>query len=66
VTLVGIATDPSADGSVRTAIISAFGDVLLLKEGQNIAYTYRVDRISADGVDLFSLKDGRRLHLALK
>jgi hypothetical protein len=66
VSLVGIAQDNGADGPTRTAIISAFGELMFLKEGQNIAYTYRVDRIGADGVDLFVLKDGSTLHIPLK
>jgi hypothetical protein len=66
VTLVGIAQDGGADAPSRTAIISAFGELMILKEGQNIAYTYRVERIGADGVDLLVLKDGSTLHLPLK
>jgi hypothetical protein len=66
VTLVGIAQEGGADAPARTAIISAFGELMFLKEGQNIAYTFRVDRIGADGVDLFVLKDGSTLHLPLK
>lgn len=66
VRLVGIAQDGGADAPIRTAIISAFGELMFLKEGQNIALTYRIDRIGADGVDLFVLKDDSTIHLPLK
>ena len=61
-TLVGMAVD----GSVRTAIISGFGDLFLVKEGETLASQYRVAKIGADGVDLTSLADGATLHLTLK
>jgi hypothetical protein len=61
-TLVGMAVD----GSVRTAIISGFGDLFLVKEGETLAGQYRVAKIGADGVDLTSLADGATLHLTLK
>ena len=47
---IGLADD-GADGR-RTAIISGFGDLFLVKDGDSITSRYRVIRIDADGVEL--------------
>ena len=62
-TLVGFAVESTADGPLRTAIISAFGDVLLVKDGDTLASQYRVVRVGADAVELTSLHDGTPLTL---
>ena len=59
VTLVGFAVE----STVRTAIISAFGDVFLLKEGNALASQYEVVRVGVDAVELTSLRDGTTLTL---
>jgi hypothetical protein len=64
--LSGIAEDATADGVVRTAIISAAGQLFLAKEGQNVTPRFRVSKISADVVELSDLLDGTALRLALK
>lgn len=64
--LAGIAEDSGADGPVRTAIISTAGQLFLVKEGENVTSSYRVTKISADGVDLADTRDGSARHLELK
>ena len=64
--LSGIAEDATADGVVRTAIISAAGQLFLAKEGENVTPRFRVSKISADVVELSDLIDGSALRLALK
>jgi hypothetical protein len=44
--LIGFASE----GAARTAIISGFGDLFLVKEGDPIGGQYRIVRIEADGV----------------
>jgi hypothetical protein len=63
--LVGIAEDPSASGTVRTAIISGGSQLFLVKEGEPVSSTYRVERISADVVELADSRDGSTRRLAL-
>jgi hypothetical protein len=62
-TLVGFAVDSEADRQVRTAIVAAFGDVFLLKDGDTLASHYRVDRVGVDAVEMTSLQDGTTLIL---
>ena len=50
--LIGVAEDESPDGAVRTAIVSGFGDVFLVKAGDTISGRYRVEQVSADAVQL--------------
>ena len=64
--LIGVAEDASPAGPVRTAIVSAPGQLLLVKEGQNVTLRYRVVKISADVVELEDLGDHTTLRLALK
>lgn len=64
--LSGIAEDAAPDGPVRTAIISAFGQLFLVKEGENVTERYRVARISSDVVELIDLADGTTFRLALR
>ena len=62
-TLVGFAVDSEADHQVRTAIVAAFGDVFLVKDGDTLASQYRVDHVGADAVEMTSLQDGTPLIL---
>ena len=70
--LSGIAEDTvpagagGAGGVVRTAIISAGGQLFLAKEGENVTARYRVARISSEVVELTDLDAGAVLRLALK
>ena len=66
VKLSGIAEDATPNGSVRTAIISGFGEVFLVKEGETVAARYRVVKVSSDVVELADLTDGTTVRLALK
>ncbi len=65
-TLVGLASDSTDADIVRTAIISGFGDVFLVKEGETLASRYRVVRVGADGVDLTAISDGTPVTLRLQ
>lgn len=65
-TLSGLAEDPSPSGAVRTAVITAEGQLYLVKEGETFARRFRVVRISADAVQVLDLTDGTTLTLALK
>jgi hypothetical protein len=64
--LVGLAEDPGAEGPVRTAIISGLGQLHFVKEGDSIAARFRVQRISAEVVELVDLADAATHRLALK
>jgi hypothetical protein len=59
--LIGIAED----AGVRTAILSLPNQLLMVKDGDTVASTYRVTGISADAVEL-TATDGSVLRLALK
>ena len=64
--LEGLAEDHGDQGTVRTAIISGFGDIFLAKEGDNVTLRYRVAKISPDAVELTDLTDNTPLRLALR
>ena len=64
--LIGIAEDAGEAGIMRTAIVSAPGQLFLVKEGQNVTLRYRVTKIGGDAVDLEDLGDHTTLRLALK
>jgi hypothetical protein len=67
--LIGVAEDASPDGrgeTSRTAIISGQGQLYLVKEGETVAWIYRVGRLSADGVELLDTTGGPALRLFLK
>lgn len=64
--LEGLAEDRGDQGPVRTAIISGFGDIFLVKEGDNVTSRYRVAKISPDAVELTDLTDSTPLRLALR
>ena len=50
--LIGVAEDESADGIVRTAIVSGLGDLFLVKPGDIVAGQYLVERVTSDAVQL--------------
>lgn len=64
--LEGLAEDHGDQGEVRTAIISGFGDIFLVKEGDSVTARYRVAKISSDAVELTDLTDNTPLRLALR
>ncbi len=67
--LIGIAEDADGNGGghvIRTAIISGFGDLFLVKEGEPVTPRYRVGRISSDVVELTDVNDSTTVRLALK
>jgi hypothetical protein len=64
--LEGLAEDHGDPGPVRTAIISGFGDIFLVKEGDSVTLRYRVAKISSDAVELTDLSDNTPLRLALR
>jgi hypothetical protein len=64
--LSGIAEDATPDGPVRTAILSGFGQLFVVKEGDSVAEFYRVVKISADVVELADLTYGTTVRLALR
>jgi hypothetical protein len=70
-TLAGIAEDPVPGGTalVRTAIISGGGQLFLAKESDVVSdgrESFTVTAISADSVELTSLRDGTTRHLNLQ
>lgn len=66
--LIGVTTNQSPNGPVRTAVISALsGELFLAKEGETIATRYRVGPVSADAVELIDLAvPGTTRRLVLK
>ena len=66
ITLAGIAEETVDGEIVRTAIVSTPLDVLLVKEGDQIADQYKVVKIGADVIELTRLDDGAVVRLALK
>ena len=64
--LVGIAEDTSDDGVVRTAIVSGYGDLFLVKEGESVTLRYRVSRVLSDLVELVDVTDQTTLRLAIQ
>jgi hypothetical protein len=65
--LIGVAEDKTAQGLVRTAIVTALTDELfLVKEGETIGGRYRVKTIGTDAVELTDLVTGTARRLALR
>jgi hypothetical protein len=64
--LVGLAEDPGPQGPVRTAIISGFGQLFLVKEGEPLTSRYQVVKISTEAAEIRDLGDNSTLTLALK
>lgn len=64
--LVGIAEDVGDAGPVRTAIVSGFGELFLVKEGEAVTLGYRVSKISPEAVELTDVTGNTTIRLALK
>jgi len=64
--LIGIAEEGQDDGTVRTAVVSGFGDVFLVKAGETLHGQYRVDLVSADAVQLTDTATNLATTLALR
>jgi hypothetical protein len=64
--LSGIAEDATPDGPVRTAIVSGFGQLFFVKEGDRIRDRYRVVKISSEVAELTDTDDGSTIRLALR
>lgn len=65
--LLGIAEQDTPSGLIRTAMMSAGGDDLIMAvEGQTVAVRYRVVAIGADGVELKDIATGATRRLALQ
>ena len=64
--LEGVAEDEGPDGPIRTAIISAEGQLFLVKAGDAVGPRYRVARVAADVVELTDAIDHSFRRLALK
>ncbi len=65
-TLIGVAEDVTPDGVVRTAIVSGFGDVFLVKAGDTIRLQYRVELVSGDAVQVVDTATAAATTLALR
>jgi hypothetical protein len=63
--LIGIAESRRDEGVVRTAILSAFGELHLVTVGEAVTLRYRVTAVSADAVELADLTGGPPLRLVL-
>jgi hypothetical protein len=63
-TLVGIAEDATEQGLVRMAIVSGFGELFMVREHETIASRFRVNSISAEGVELTDTTDQTTVRLA--
>lgn len=64
--LIGVAEDAAGDGVIRTAIVSGFGDVFLVRTGESIRDRYRIGQVSADTVQVIDLATETRSTLALR
>jgi hypothetical protein len=64
--LVGVAEDQGPDGPVRTAIISAFGQLYFVKPGDTVGSRYRVEVVSGEVTELTDLVDSTKLRIALQ
>jgi hypothetical protein len=65
VSLSGIAEDQAGERLERTAILSSPSGVLLVREGDQVAGEYTVQRIESEAIDLVK-SDGTILRLTLK
>jgi hypothetical protein len=64
--LVGMAEDAGPEGPVRTAIVSGFGQLFIVKEGERVTARYQVARISGEAAELRDLDDNSTITLVLK
>jgi hypothetical protein len=64
--LAGIAEQDAAGNPQRTAVISDFAHLYLVKEGDAVTDRYRVERVGADAVELRDGLTGATLRLGLR
>jgi hypothetical protein len=64
--LSGIGEDPGPDGPIRIAFISGEGQLFIVKVGDQVTARFRVERISADVVELLDLTDQTTQRLAMR
>ena len=64
--LVGMAEDAGPEGPVRTAIVSGFGQLFIVKEGERVTARYQVAKISGEAAEVTDLGDSSTLTLVLK
>jgi hypothetical protein len=64
--LIGLAEDREGDRLVRTAIVSGFGDVFLVKEGEEIGDRYQIESIGPDAAVLLDRDTRSTTTLRLK
>ncbi|HMF93609.1 MAG TPA: hypothetical protein VKE96_04915 [Vicinamibacterales bacterium] len=64
--LAGIAEDDGDDGPIRLAFISGEGQLFMVKEGEMVTPRYRVNKITADVVELQDVNDQTLRRLALR
>ena len=64
--LVGMAEDAGPEGPVRTAIISGFGQLFIVKEGERVTARYQVAKISGEAAEIRDLADNSTITLVLK
>lgn len=65
VTLLGVAEDTNGRSVVRTAILSMGGELLLVKEGEQVGGRYRLATIDADAVELEDAVESRTVRIVL-
>ena len=61
-----MAEDAGPEGPVRTAIVSGFGQLFLVKEGERVTARYQVAKISSDAAEIKDLGDNSTITLVLK
>ena len=64
--LVGMAEDAGPEGPVRTAIISGFGQLFIVREGERVTARYQVAKISGEAAEIRDLGDNSTITLVLK
>lgn len=65
--LVGIAETKTADGVIRTAMITGgYGELMMVRAGQQILGRYDVAAVGADAVELKDLQTGKGRRLMLR
>lgn len=64
--LSGIGEDPGPDGPIRIAFISGEGQLYVVKVGEPVTARYKVERISADVVELLDLTENTTRRLAMR
>jgi hypothetical protein len=64
--LAGIAEDDGPDGPIRMAFISGEGQLFMVREGEMVTPRYRVNKITADVVELQDVNEQTLRRLALR